>query len=81
MINTERVLLENKINHRQEYKTEFYKIKEEELQSEISMLQIQKVKCSARNQVLLRNIENAMNSNDESANKIAVLRCDLEGQK
>jgi len=59
----------------------FHDVKAQELQDEIAKIQVQKVKCSARNQNLLQNIDKALEANDSGANKIAQMREELENQK
>jgi chromosome segregation ATPase len=66
------------MEHRQQYTKAFYQIKHEELQDQMAKIQIQKVKSSARNQALLKNIENALDQNESSSNKIANMRGELE---
>lgn len=55
-INLERTILETTMLNRQEYRREFYDTKSLEIKEEIAQIEIQKVKCRARNQNLLENI-------------------------
>ena len=43
-INMERVLLEKKMDHREEYKKVFFTVKAEEIKDELANLEIQKIR-------------------------------------
>ena len=60
-------MLEQRMKQRQEYKQAYFRIKSDDIQSELAQIEVQKVKASARNQALLRNIEEALRENDDSA--------------
>ena len=49
----ERLILEQKIEQRHEYRQAFNEIKANEIKDEIAKIEIQKVKCQARNANLL----------------------------
>jgi hypothetical protein len=52
----ERVLLEKKMDHREEYKKVFFTVKAEEIKDELANLEIQKIRSQARNKNLMENI-------------------------
>jgi uncharacterized protein YpiB (UPF0302 family) len=66
------------MEQRQEYKQAFFEVKSDELKDQIAQIQIQKVRCHARNQALLKNIDKAMDTNDSGTNKVIQMRDQLE---
>jgi hypothetical protein len=59
-INLERTMLEKKMENRQEYRREFFDTKAVEVKEEIASIEVDKVKCQARNRNLHENIQKAL---------------------
>ena len=74
-------MLEKKIENRQEYKREFFDTKAAEIKEDIASIEVDKVKCKARNRNLLENIQKALNQGQQNTNKLGLMRQNLEEQK
>ena len=69
------------MQQRQDYKRVYHEVKADEIKDEIAKIEIQKIKCSARNQNLLANIQRVLDQDEESNQRLAQMRKNLENSK
>lgn len=58
------------MQQRQDYKRVYHEVKADEIKDEIAKIEIQKIKCSARNQNLLSNIQRVLDQDEDSNQRL-----------